>query len=70
MGRLTWVAWAGILRSELGKVRMVTGGLLMDESMDTPVDKTQLLGWITVYRAELDAVIAPLTDAQMTAPRR
>jgi hypothetical protein len=47
---------------------MVTGELIMDESMDTPVDKTQLLAWITATRAELDAVIAPLTDAQMTAP--
>ena len=36
--------------------------------MDTPVDKTQLLEWITASRAELDAVIAPLSDAQMTAP--
>jgi hypothetical protein len=47
---------------------MVVGGLMMDESMDTPVDKTQLLAWIVAARAELDAVIAPLSDAQMTAP--
>jgi hypothetical protein len=40
----------------------------MDESMDTPVDKIQLLEWIAASRAELDAVIAPLTDAQMVAP--
>ena len=50
-GRLTWVAPAGILRSEQGKVRMVTGGLIMDESMDTPVDKAQLIEWITASRA-------------------
>ena len=36
--------------------------------MDTPTDKMQLLEWITASRAELDAVIAPLSDAQMTAP--
>jgi hypothetical protein len=36
--------------------------------MDEPVDKAQLLAWITASRAELDAIIAPLTDAQMTAP--
>jgi hypothetical protein len=36
--------------------------------MDTPKDKTQLLDWITATRAELDAVIAPLTDVQMTEP--
>jgi hypothetical protein len=47
---------------------MVTGGLILNESMDTPVDKTQLLEWIAASRAELDAVIAPLTDAQMTVP--
>jgi hypothetical protein len=47
---------------------MVTGGLIMDESMEIPVDKIQLLEWITASRAELDAAIAPLTDAQMTAP--
>ena len=40
----------------------------MDESMDTPVNKTQLLEWIAASRAELDAVIAPFTDAQMTVP--
>jgi hypothetical protein len=47
---------------------MLTGGLIMDESMATPVDKIQLLAWIAASRAELDAVIAPLTDAQMTMP--
>ena len=36
--------------------------------MDTPVDKTQLLEWITASRAELDAIISPISDAQMTAP--
>jgi hypothetical protein len=46
---------------------MVTGGLIMDEGMATPVDKIQLLAWITASRAELGAVIAPLTDAQMVA---
>lgn len=40
----------------------------MDEGMETPVDKIQLLEWITASRAELDAVIAPLTAAQMVAP--
>jgi hypothetical protein len=47
---------------------MMTGGLIMDEGMETPVDKIQLLEWITASRAELDAVIAPLTAAQMVAP--
>ena len=36
--------------------------------MDTPTDKTQLLEWITTTRAELDAIIAPLSEEQMTAP--
>jgi hypothetical protein len=36
--------------------------------MDTPIAKSQLLAWITAARAELDAVIAPLSDAQMLAP--
>jgi len=40
----------------------------MDDGMDSPVDKTQLLAWITASRAELDAVIAPLTAEQMVAP--
>ena len=40
----------------------------MDESIDTPADKIQLLEWITASRTELDAVVAPLTDAQMVAP--
>jgi hypothetical protein len=47
---------------------MVTEGLIMDESMDTPADKIQLLEWITASRVELDATIAPLTDAQMVMP--
>ena len=36
--------------------------------MDLPTDKTQLLDLIAATRAELDAVIAPLSDAQMTVP--
>jgi len=36
--------------------------------MDEPKDKAQLLDWITATRAELDAVIAPLSDAQMIEP--
>ena len=40
----------------------------MDDGMETPVDKTQLLAWITASRAELDAVIAPFTAEQMVAP--
>ncbi len=36
--------------------------------MDTPTDQTQLLDWIAATRAELDAVIAPLSDAQMVMP--
>ena len=40
----------------------------MDVNMDTPTDKTQLLAWIVASRTELDAVIAPLTDAQMITP--
>ena len=40
----------------------------MDDGMDTPVDKTQLLAWIAASHAELDAVIAPLTAEQMVAP--
>jgi hypothetical protein len=36
--------------------------------MDEPVDKTQLLEWIIAARAELDAIIVPLIDAQMTVP--
>ena len=40
----------------------------MDESIDIPADKPQLLAWITASRAELDAVVAPLSDAQMVAP--
>jgi hypothetical protein len=47
---------------------MAAGGLIMDESKDTPAGKIQLLEWITASRAELDALIAPLTDAQMVAP--
>ena len=35
--------------------------------MNTPADKAQLLDWISATRAELDAVIAPLSDAQVTA---
>jgi hypothetical protein len=65
---LTVVDLAGILRSELGRVRIVTGGLIVDASMDTPADKTQLLEWIAASRAELDAVVAPLTASQMVAP--
>ena len=40
----------------------------MDMIKDNPTDKTQLLEWIAASRAELDGVIAPLTDAQMAAP--
>ena len=36
--------------------------------MDRPNGKTQLLEWITAARAELDAVIATLTDAHMSLP--
>ena len=36
--------------------------------MDTPTNKTQLLDWIAATRAELDAVIAPLSAAQMAVP--
>ena len=40
----------------------------MDENIDIPADKIQLLEWITASRAMLNAVIAPLSDAQMVAP--
>ena len=59
------VGLAGILRPiTLCKDRFMRS----EDAMDTPTDKAQLLAWITTTRAELDAIIAPLTEAQMTAP--